>query len=404
MALYYYKAKKGPKEIIEETINAENEQVVLQEISRRGYFPVSIEMVKKGRARQENVLSWARRIRVGELAMFSRQLSDLLGAGLPLFRAINILSEQTGVPLLKRVLESIREDIKEGLSLSASIRKNKKIFPPIFGNMIHAGEVGGFLEQVLDNLASFLEKDNEVREKVRSAMLYPILVAVLGGGAVVFMMIYVVPMMVSMFEDTGQSLPVITRMLISVSDFLRDYWWAGIGAIVLAVVVSKRVAKTKEGKIRQDRFKLSIPVIGELIGKTEVSRFTRTLSALLTNGVPMLQALDVVGENISNTVIKSEIVKASEEIKRGGSLGSVLKRSKYFPALVTNMVVIGEESGQVEAALGKVAVAYDREIDSALKKFTTLLEPVMILLVAGVVLFIVIAMMLPIFQMNAMVG
>jgi len=404
MPNYYFKAKKGPQDVIEDTLVAENEQMVLAEISRRGYLPVTIELVKKKKALGKSRMFIRKKIKVNDLALFSRQLSDLLGAGLPLFRAINILLEQTESPVLKNVISQLRDDIKEGKSLSDSMRRQKKVFPPIYASMIKAGEMGGFLEKVLEDLAAFSEKDVEVRAKISSAMLYPSLVAIIGSGAVIFMMAYVVPMMMTMFEETGQQLPLITRILIAISDFFRNYWWVLIACFGMGAIFLKRVKKSGEGRFRMDRAKLTLPVMGELIRKSEISRFARTLGALLMNGVPMLPSLEVIQENISNTVLAAEVKRASEEIKRGGALGNVLRKSPYFPGAMTNMIAIGEESGHVEQSLIKIATAYDREIDEVIHKFTTLLEPLMILVIAGFVLFIIIAILLPIFQMNAMLG
>ena len=404
MAKYRFKAKKGPDEIIEETIVAENESAVLNEISKRGYYPISIELADKKHSSREIFRGPSKRVKIGDLAVFSRQLSDLLGAGLPLYRALSILEEQTSHPVLKNVLLYIREDIREGQSLTEAIRKQKKYFPPLFVNMIHAGEVGGFLESVLDDLASFCEKEQEVREKIKSALVYPCLMAVVGILSIVVMMTLVIPKLMVMFDETGQKLPLVTQVLIDISSYMQNYWWHVLIAVVVVVLVFKRVTHTEEGRLARDRIKLQLPIFGDLIQKTELSRFTRTLGALLKNGVPMLQSLEVVVDNISNHVLKVELKKASEEIKRGGNLGSVLKQNRFFPPLLTNMLVVGEESGTIEQALNKVSITYDREVDRAVKNFTALLEPIMILTMGSLVLFIVVAMMLPIFQMNSMLG
>ncbi|MFB3061618.1 MAG: type II secretion system F family protein [Candidatus Binatia bacterium] len=402
MRNFRYKAKDSRKEMITGILEAETEQEALAKLSKMGYFPLSIEREEASSEGQTDPLSlgFFTRIRRRDITIFTRQLADLLEAGLPLMRGLEVLWEQTENRRLQEVLASLATQVKEGKSFSEALTLYPKIFSNLYVNMVKSGEVGGMLSEVLARLADFGENEEELRAKVRAALAYPILILFVGMATVAVLLIFVVPKLVSLFQDVGQVLPLPTRILIELSQGLVHYWWVVLSMVVLSVFLLRRGRLSRRVRLAIDGVKLRIPVWGPLIKKVEIASFARSLATLLSHGVPILQAMQVVVQATNNELLRGEFERIGEQLKGGTTFSQELRRGRMFPALVTNMVAVGEEAGNLDRSLFKIADTYEREADRAMKLMTSLVEPVMILVMGSIVGFIVIAMLMPIFQID----
>ena len=401
MARFIYKAKKGPREEITGSIEAENKNAALHKLTAMGHFPISIEQEDiEQTALRKNPFLRFRKVSVRDLSVFTRQLSDLLEAGLPLIRALSVLEKQTANRFLQSVIGDLREFVQDGNPLSASLQKHPRIFSGLYVSMVRSGETGGSLENVLLRLAEFQESQEELNTTVHHAMAYPALMAIVGTVTIFVLITFVIPEIVSMFQDLNQTLPLPTVILLNISYFIRDFWWILVGICLLIYFAFARITKTHEGKLFMDRLKLAIPVMGQLILRAEIARFSRTLSTLLNNGVPILNALSIVIDIMENESLKEDTRSAQRDVREGANLATGLGKGTYFPVFVNNMIAVGEESGALEKALFKVAISYEREVDRTVKTLTSLLEPLMILTMGLIIGFIVIAMLLPIFEIS----
>jgi len=402
MQKFRYKAKDSRKEMITGILEAETEQEALAKLSQMGYFPLSIEREEASSEGQTDPLSlgFFTRIRRRDITVFTRQLADLLEAGLPLMRGLDVLWEQTDNRRLQEVLASLASQVKDGKSFSEALTLYPKIFSNLYVNMVKSGEVGGMLSEVLARLADFGENDEELRAKVRAALAYPILILFVGMATVAVLLIFVVPKLVSLFQDVGQILPLPTRILIELSQGLVHFWWVVLSMVVLSVFLLRRGRLSRSVRLAIDGVKLRLPVWGPLIKKVEIATFARSLATLLSHGVPILQAMQVVVQATNNELLRGEFERIGEQLKGGTTLSQEIRRGRMFPALVTNMVAVGEEAGNLDRSLFKIADTYEREADRAMKLMTSLVEPVMILVMGSIVGFIVIAMLMPIFQID----
>lgn len=398
MPTYVYKAKSGPSEIIEGTITADSQNAVIARLTDQGYFPISIKEETEAGALGAHVKK--KRVSQKDVGVFTRQLADLLEGGLTLFQALDTLTRQTENKTFSRVIQDIRDRVKEGNPLSDTLQNYPKIFNPLYVSMVRSGETGGMLDSVLVRLAEFSEKEQELRSRVRGALTYPFFLGSFGVITVGVLIVFVVPKLTGIFNDFGQTLPLPTRILMAVSHFMANWWWALAILLILAVGILNQQKKSAEGRFFLDRWKLRFPILGRLILTGEFARMSRTLSTLFESGVPVLKSLEIVTDTVLNEVVRRELVVIHEKISKGASLGISLEESKYFPLFMTNMVKVGEKGGALERALLKVADSYDREIDRVTRMFTTLLEPVLILTLGLVVGFIVVSMLLPIFNIN----
>jgi general secretion pathway protein F len=340
---------------------------------------------------------------VSELAMMTRHLATLVGAGFPLVSAIDTLIPQTGSHIFKKTLANIKDSIVEGNSFADALSLYPGVFSAIYINMVRSGETSGTLEIVLERLADIAEKQEALRSQIRSALLYPVLMLIVGAVVLFFLLVYIVPNITSIFSDMNQILPAPTRFLIAFSDFFKHYWW-GMFIIILVVILAVRsIKKTSRGSYLLDKSLLSFPLIGTLARKLAVARFSRTLGSLLENSVPMLHALEIVKNIVGNIIISNAVETAAKEVEGGQGLGMVLARSKLFPNMFTQMVKVGEQSGELETMLKKAADVYENEIELSVMNITSMLEPVMILIMGIIVAFIVLSICLPIFEMNQLV-
>ena len=416
MPVFTYEAKLKTGERVTDTIEAENERAVVVRLQAEGYFPLKVTLregkglkgksiekltsAKSGNPPREGTV---RRISGKEFAVFTRQLSSLLNAGVSLLKALEVLIRQTKNENLKAIIESLKNSVRDGMAFSEATKKHPKVFPDLYVGMIKAGEAGGVLDTALNRLADWLEKEEDLKRQVSSSLAYPVIMALVGIGTVLFLLGYVIPKFVVMFEDIGRTLPMPTRILIAISGHIRGWWFLYIIVIGVIVWALRRYIKTKDGKFLFDRFKLQIPVMGILLNKIIISRFTRTLGTLLENGVPLLLALGMARDTAGNEVLSKEIDNSYTKVEMGEGLASTLFKSQVFPPIVIDMIAVGEETGNLPDALSRISDTNDREIESGVKALTSLIEPVMILVMGSIVGFIVMAMLLPVFEMSAFV-
>lgn len=401
MPKYAYKAKKSPREIVEGTVVADNKSIAIQKVSSMGYYILSLEeyeKTKKALEKRRNI--FAPKVSLNDLTNFTRQLSDLLESGLTIVKALEVLQNQTQNKRLKEIIADVKNTCVDGYALSSALGRHPQVFSDLYTSMIRSGEASGALGIILNRLADFNDRRLDIQTKLRSAMAYPILMAIVGAGTIIVLLTFVIPKMMTLFGDLGQNLPLPTLLLIRLNKIITTYWWLMGLAIAAIVFFFWNMYRLKEGRMAIDRFKLNMPVFGGLVKKVEIARFSRTLATLLENGVPVLDALKIVAQTVNNHVIKEEILKTAESVKDGSNVAAGLSKSGIIPPLVINMISVGEETGQLEKALAKVAASYDRESDSAIKIMMSLLEPLMILGLGLIVGFIVIAMLLPVFEIN----
>lgn len=369
-------------------------------------FPVRIKEVREKGEKLfvwESLRNWFNRVRPQELAATTRQLSTLVGAGLPLVSSLNVLVSQTGENNLRKVLAQIKDSINEGNSLTQSLGQYPHIFNAFYANMVRAGEMSGTLHVVLERLADYLERQETLKSKIRSALAYPILMFFIGSSVLFFLISFVVPNITRIFQDMHQRLPVFTMVLISISSFLKDYWWLVLISLMGIAVIIRYFLHTLKGRRWWDAWKVKIPVVGEILRQIYLSRFSRTLGTLLQSDVPLLQALEITRHVINNTVFSEELKKVVVEVEEGRGLAQSLTKSGQFPPLVLEMIAVGEQSGTVEKMLFRTADALEREVEMKIGVFTSLLEPVMIVIMGFLVGFIVISILLPIFEMNQLI-
>ncbi|HOJ60767.1 MAG TPA: type II secretion system inner membrane protein GspF [bacterium] len=399
--LYEYKAKKLSGEVIEGILEADNRKLVINKLQQMRVFPISVKERGGGRGlNQEISLQTFSRISSKDVTTFSRQISDLLRAGLPLVRCLDVISQQTDNPRMNRVIKAVDSDVQGGMAFCDALAKNSRVFSPLYCSMVRAGEVGGMLDAVMERLADFMEAEQETRSKIISALTYPAFMMVVCVLVIIVLFTVVVPNFMVMFQDSDMELPVSTQLLLSLTHFIGTWWWAMLLTVVTAVLMIRKFVQTEAGALQFDRFKLRLPLIGELIRKREIAKFGRTLGTLLGNGVQILKALAITEEVITNRILKSEIQKFQENIKEGERLSKRMAESKLFPPVAVNMVAVGEETGNLENTLQRVADAYEKETDRVIKTMTTIIEPLMIVIMAVVVGFIVFAMIMPIFQIS----
>jgi type II secretory pathway component PulF len=401
MPRYIYTAKSQPNQTIQGDIEAESEQDAINKLSKMGYFPLSVQT--KDASLDKQGIWHFRKITKREIAIFTRQLSSLIESGVNILKSLSILSNQTNNKSLKTILNDLISKIEDGKSLSESLSAHPKLFSSLYTSMVYSGEVGGNIELTLKRLADFLEKEEEFKGSIRQALVYPFFILAVSALTVIILLGFVIPRLVSMFEDMGQILPLPTQMLINLSGFLRNYWWVILAIILISIFLLRRIYLSPQGRVWLDRLKLRLSIWGIIVLKTEIGRLARTLSLLLSSGIPTVHSLDISASVLENQILKMEVQKFKNQIAGGLSFSKCLQESKLFPAFVTDIVRIGEETGTLEKSLMRIADSYEAETDRALKALTRLLEPVIILVMGLIVGFIVISMLLPIFQINLIV-
>jgi general secretion pathway protein F len=362
------------------------------------------ENERKARTKRDiDLLAFFRRPSASDVAVMTRQLATLVRAGVPLVDSIQALTEQVEKESLVKVLTAVRENLNEGTSFAKSLEQHPKVFPTLYVNMVAAGEASGTLEAVLERLADFMEGQARLKGKVMAALAYPVLMSVIGSVMVGVLMVAVVPKVATIFENLGQALPLNTRILIFVSDTIAGFWWLLIGLGVLGTVLFRRWKRTPAGRLKWDTFMLNVPIFGRLNLLVAVARFSRTLATLLSSGVQLLKAMEIGRNVLENSRLEGVVGEAIGSIREGESIAEPLKRSHVFPPMVTHMIAVGERTGQLENMLENVARAYESDVETRVAALTSLLEPLMIVVLGGVVGFIAISILMPLMQMNALV-
>jgi general secretion pathway protein F len=405
MPVFEYIAINDASKRVKGVLDADSALAARAKLREMGLLPVQVgETTRATKPAREIVLSEIlSRPKTPDIAMFTRQLAVLLQAGMPLVEALNAVLEQIDNKALVKIVYQIKETISEGASLSAALAQHRRYFPQLYVNMVKAGESSGALEIVLFRLADYMEKQLALRRRVTSALLYPSLMTVVGFGVLFFLMTYIIPTITKIFIQVNRALPTPTVVLINVSTFMRHYWLAIFAVAAFGLLVVNRYLKTEAGGTAWDRIKLVLPVFGKLNRKMAVARFARTLGTLTQSGVNLLDSLEIVKSIVNNRIIARAIEEAQESVRKGDDLAVSLKRSSVFPPVVTHMIALGERSGKLEDMLIKVADTFDDEVDTTLLGIVSLLEPTMIVVMAAVVGFIVLAVLLPIFDINRIV-
>ena len=408
MPVYEYTALDRAGKNVAGIIDADSMVVARQKLRASGKFPVQVkETTSKAKTEASaslSALSIFNRVTDEDIHALTRQLATLLGAGIPLVASLDALMEQTTNAPLKKIIAQIKESVNEGNSLTHSLSLHPKLFSNIYINMVRAGEASGSLDVVLDRLAEFGEHQQALKSRFKAALVYPIFMAIIGSAVLFFLVSFVVPNITNVFTEMKQVLPLPTIILIWLSDFMRSFWWALFLAIVVCIMGIRKAIKTPKGQYFWDGMKLRLPILGPLNRMIALSGFGRTLGSLLQSGVPLITSLQIVRNIVNNVLIGDVIDDAMEDIQAGKSLNLALSRSRWFPPVFLQMVAVGEQSGDLEAMLNKIAEAYEREVETRIAGMTAMIEPIMILAMAVVVGFIVISILLPIFEMNQMIN
>ena len=406
MPVYEYMALDQRGKDLKGIIEADSESQARAKLRTSGKYPVSLKesRVKAGSASQTWLSSSLfNRISSEEVYVITRQLATLHGAGIPLDAALSSLVDQTGNPALKKVMAQIKGKVSEGKTLAQSMGEHPKLFPHIFINMIRAGEESGSLSVVLEQLADFSEKQQALKGRLRAALYYPIFMAFIGTAILFILITYIVPNITQVFKDMEQTLPLPTLFLIGFSSFLKNYWWALFGAILAVVILLRMFVKTARGRSLWDFIKLRTPIIGPVAQKIILARFASTLASLNRSGVEFMVSMRIVKTLVNNVLIAEVVDAAMDHVQKGQSMTVALAASPWFPPMFVQMIAVGEQSGTLEVMLSKIADAYERDVETAVKGMTSLLEPLMITVMGLAVGFIVISILLPIFEMNQMI-
>ncbi|MGD9495056.1 MAG: type II secretion system F family protein [Armatimonadota bacterium] len=402
MPTFTFRAKDKMGQEVEQTQEAVSKEALIKGLRDQGLYPTQIREQRTSAVAKRSAKSFSfgfgRRVGLKDLAIFCRQFSTMINAGVSLVRCLDVLEQQTSSVGLREIIRDIQAEVEGGATLSKSMTKYPRVFSELAVGLVRAGEVGGVLDETLERLAMFLEKDLELRQKIKSAMTYPILVLVVAIGIVSFLVMFILPKFMQLFLDLGMEesdFPAPTRLLMAVSHFALQKWYIMIGIVVGLWIALGRIKRTKTGKRYYDMISLKLPVFGALAHKIAIARFARTLSTLLSSGVPILQAMETVAGTVANDIIADAVLLSRASIREGDTIADPLAESRMFPPMVVQMITIGEETGQLDSMLEKVAIFYENEVDAAVESLTAALEPVMIVALGFIVGFIVISMFLP---------
>ena len=388
------------REVVGE-IHAENHQAAISRVRETGNYPMDVEEAAPARAagRRAGLFN---RITTADKTILTRQLSNLLGAGLTVVRALTILIDNCDNPRAQDILLRVREEVQTGIALSDTFEKHPAMFDDLYVSLVKAGEASGDLEGVLERLADYMEQQSQQWAQIRSALAYPILLIVVGFAAVFFLVTFLIPRFVLIFEGLGQALPTPTLVILALSTFLGQWWWAVLGGLALLFIGIRWYIRTPSGSLAFDTLKVKPPVMGPLSQKISTSRFAHTLGTLMAGGVPILDALESVQSVIGNTMMERALDDVRDSVREGESVADPLRRTKAFPSMVVNMIDVGEETGDIDTILKRVAASYDIEVQNTVRQLVSLLEPVIILVMGVIVGGVIISMLLPIFDLNLM--
>jgi type IV pilus assembly protein PilC len=383
-------------------LTASNRSELLTQLRRKKIIVTSV----KQKPKEINIkLPFGQKIGTKDQAIFTRQFATMINAGLPLVQCLDILSRQLEKVMFRDITKKVMHDIEAGATLSESLAKHPKAWDELYINMVSAGEAGGILDVILMRLAEYIEKIEALKRKVQGAMMYPAVVLIVAMGATLFMLMFIIPTFAKMFADFGAELPLPTKIVLGMSNFIRGYWWAGIIGVVVSAIGLKKFYETDKGHHVIDGMLLKMPVLGDVLRKGSVSRFTRTLGTLVSSGVPILDGLEITAKTAGNVIVKDAVMMARASIREGDTISNPLRQSGVFPPMVVQMITVGEETGALEEMLSKIADFYDDEVDAAVDALTSVIEPIMIVFMGAIVGGMVVAMYLPIFRMvNVIAG
>ena len=403
MPVFEYKAVAPSGETVQGLMEATSVDAVVAKLQEAGNLPIQAREAGSGFS-LANFRLGRRKMNVREVGQFTQQLATLLGAGLPLDRSLQVLRELAENDRVQRTVTEIRDRVREGGSLSEALEEQHGAFNRLFVNMVRAGEVGGTLDQTLDRLSDYLERTKELRESVVSALIYPIILLLLAGGSLVLLLVYVIPQFTPIFEELGGDLPLITKIVLAFGSVLQNFWWGLVGLTVIAVTMFRRMLADQRKRLAWDTRVLGMKWVGDLVGKMETARLSRTLGTLLSNGVPLLSALSIARNVISNTLLQADVHEAAQEVKTGGGLATNLARQGRFPRLALQMISVGEETGKLDDMLMKVADTYDTEVRNTIDRLLAIFTPVVTMLLAAIIGTIVLSVLVAILSINDLVG
>ena len=396
MAKFKYRALTTSNEKVEGVYEAKSKDEVLAIISSNGYYPLMVEEIIES---QQINLGFSKKVKLKDMAVFCRQFYTMLDAGVQIDHCLNILSEQLTHPELKKAIAQVEDEVRRGESLSESMSQHNEVFPELLLKMIQSGEVSGNLDTIMLRMSAYYEKESKVSSKVKNAMIYPAILAIVAAGAVTVILTFVMPTFIQMFDENGVELPWLTRALLATSDFMTSQYLLIITTLFLAVFGYRMYAKTDHGKYTLSQMKLSIPILKPLNQKMIVSRFTRTLSTLLSSGIPLAQSIHIVSEVVQNKVAEQALQSVREELVKGEGLSGPILETKIFPPMLSSMIHIGEETGSLDDILAKTADFYDDELEAQIQATTALIEPLLIVVMGIIIATIVLAIMIPMFEM-----
>jgi general secretion pathway protein F len=400
MAEYLYKATTLSGQTVEGAMDGKDEETIIQSLHQLGYIPIRIVSHQEKGTGLRRPSFLRQRVGVKNLLAFTQELSTLISAGLPLDRSLSILGTLTENDTLRETVKDVLKKVEGGNSLAEALGNHPRIFPKLYINMVKAGESGGFLETILSRLAQYLQGMKEIKDHLISVMIYPLILTLVTGVSITVLVTFVIPRFARIFSDIKQTIPLPTQIVLTFSLLVRDYWWAGVGVVLLVYLGLKAYKKDEERRWRWDRSKLRWMVVGDLIKKVEVARFARTLGTLLQSGVSILPAFNLVKEISQNLAISRSIAHVQDRLREGKGISRSMEETGVFPPLAIHMISVGEETGTLDAMLIKVAEAYEESVRTAVKRFVSLLEPLIILVMGGVILFIVISILWAILSVN----
>ena len=401
---YEYSVRDRSGKIVQGKLEAESQAAVASKLKSMGYAPVSITQTNTGMKKELSIPGLGNKVKLKDLAVMSRQFATMINSGLSLLRSLTILSEQTESKKLAQVLGEVRNEVETGVALSNALAKHPMIFPPLMVNMCRAGEVGGFLDSVLLQIAANYEAEVKLRSKIKSAMTYPVMVLIMAVLAVIGMLMFIVPIFAKMFDDLGAKLPAPTRVLVFLSDQMKFVAPLLLVGTIVGFIIWKRIRNSERVRGIVDPFKLKVPVFGPLFQKVALSRFARNLGTMLHSGVPILQALDIVADTTGNIVLARATRDVQESVRRGESLTAPLSQHKVFPPMVVQMMAVGEDTGALDTMLHKISEFYDQQVEATTESLTALLEPLMIAFLGGIVGSMIVALYMPIFKIFDLVN
>ena len=402
MAVFNYRAIGANGEAVSGKLNAKDRSEVLSMLREKSWRPISVE--QKREVQEVNFAALSGKTGIKDVAIFCRQFYTMLNSGISIIQCLDILRQQFDNKKMRGIISEVYELVQKGASLSDSMRQYRNAFPELLINMIDAGEASGNLDTILGRMAEHYEKDTRLRRKIFGAMVYPMVLLSVTVLVVIFLLTFVLPTFINMFESSGVELPFMTRLLLGLSGFIRNYWFFVLGGLILLIWWIRHLTKTDRGIYFFDSLKLKLPILSPVMIRIATTRFTRTLSTLLVSGIPLMNGMEITSKVIGNKVIEKTILSVREDIRKGYDLAGPIKRSRQFPPMVDSMIKIGEESGSLDDALRRTADFYDEEVDMAIQRMTTMLEPLLIVFMALVVGSIIVAIISPMFAMYDMIG